>query len=192
VTDRRPVKGAATPRSPPLIEQSAEWPSPRSRSKTVGFDGGFVAHKHFWIGAYLQFTPFSFERLSGEKVLGEGSGFLGSGGLSAKARVPIGDAFVLRGGLTLGRNVVSYDGKSKSSGDKFELSGGGFNVGAVIDGAWRASQKVGASMQLGFVSQVSGSAEVKGYPTKATAEGTNRDFGFSPIFFLTVGPELFL
>jgi hypothetical protein len=158
---------------------------------TFGLDPSVVVHRHFAVGGYLQLTPFAFERTSGSNVIGEGSGAFVSGGVSAKARLPVGEQWLLRAGLTLGRNYVTYEGKSRSSGSPFELTGGGWNAGLVADGAWRASERFGASVQLGFFSQVSGAAEVKGPPTAATGS-SDRDFRFAPVVFLTVGPELYL
>lgn len=163
-----------------------------SLAPTFSLDPSFVVHPNFAIGVYVQATPFSFDRMSGSKTIGSGSGFWLSAGASAKGRIAIRDVAILRGGLTFGRNFVSYSGETSEGGSEFELSGGGFSAGPVIDGVYRVSPKVGVSAQLGFLSQFSGSATVKGYPTNLTAEGEERDFRFKPIFFFTVGPELFL
>lgn len=157
----------------------------------IGVDVGWVAHPHFTLGGYLLASPFSFERKSGSDVIGEGDGVFVSVGLAAKGRLELSEKAILRGGLNLGRNFVSYDGET-NTGAPFELSGGGLNLGAVADGVLRLAPSFGLSAQLGFVSQISGSADVEGFPTNATAEGSTRDFGFKPIVFFTVGPELFL
>jgi len=156
-------------------------------------DTAWVAHPYFEVGAYGVIAPLSVERTSGSEVIGRGNGALVSGGVAAKGRYAFSEHVLARGGLTLARNYVGYSGKMETSrgGDDFSLSGGGWSVGAVADFVWRASSKLGASAQLGFLSQVGGSADVKGPPTSATGGG-HRDFGFSPIVYLTVGPELFL
>lgn len=157
---------------------------------SVWLDGGFVLHPNFSVGPILQLTPFAFDRMSGDNVIGDGSGTLFSVGAAAKARLRATDAITVRGGLLVTRNFVSYDGQS-TGGGSFELSGGGFGVGAAADLAYQLSQKLGLSAQLAFFGQPSGSANVKGYPTNATAEGEERDFGFKPLFFFTAGPELY-
>ncbi|HMJ14720.1 MAG TPA: hypothetical protein VK524_25085 [Polyangiaceae bacterium] len=158
---------------------------------SVGVDGGWVPHPSFWLGAYLQLTPFTFDRTSGDEVIGDGSGTFTSVGLSAKARFGVSENVMLGGGLTLGRNFVSYEGED-DAGNGFELSGGGLNMGATVEAVLRTSAKLGLSTQLSFLSQVSGSADVKGYPTSITGSGEDRDFSFTPIFFFSAGPTLFL
>ncbi len=153
-------------------------------------DVGYVAHPFFSIGPYLKFTPFAFERMSGSDVIGEGDGSFASLGAAAKARFVTSETLTLRAGLTLGYNIVSYEGTNEN-GSSFELSGTGINIGLMADASLRVAPTVGVSAQLAFLSQVSGSADVSGPPTNITAEGETRDFGFSPIFFLTVGPELY-
>jgi hypothetical protein len=199
----QPEGGATKPREP-AVEAAARvgamfagemspvnWFRTETKlSPLFSLDAGWVLHPNFSLGPYLQLTPFSFERKSGSNVIGTGTGTFVSLGAVAKGRLTVSEKVGLRGGLTLGRNFVSYEGES-DSGAKFKASGGGFNVGLVADAVWRASAKVGASAQFGFVSQLGGSADVEGYPTNITAEGDTRDFDFAPIFFLTVGPELF-
>jgi hypothetical protein len=85
---------------------------------------------------------------------------------------------------------VAYSGTV--DGASFEAAGGGFSAGLVADAVYRASKKLGASAQLGFLSQFGGSATVSGPPLRETGGNPDRSFGFPPIFFLTVGPELFL
>jgi len=65
-------------------------------------------------------------------------------------------------------------------------------MGLVFDTVWRASSKIGMSAQLGFLSQVYGSATVKGPPSGSTGGDGARDMAFKPILFVVVGPELFL
>ena len=158
---------------------------------SVGLDAGWVLSRYFWLGGYLQFTSFSFERKSGDEVIGEGDGVFTSLGLSAKGRLPVSETVAVGGGLTLGRNIVSYEGES-TSGGTFELSGGGLNVGATAETLLRLSTKLGATAQLSFLSQVSGSADLEGYPTSITGEAEGRKFSFKPVFFFTIGPTLFL
>lgn len=161
-----------------------------SAAPLLGVDAAWVPIRYFSVGPYVSFSPYSFDRMSGSRKLGEGSGIFFSGGVAAKARLPVSDSFTLRGGLTLGLNIVSYDGKSTESSGTFELSGTGLQVGAVVDGVYRFSPKVGIVGQLGFFAQPTGSASVRGYPTDMTAEGESRKFGFKPIFMASVGPEL--
>ncbi len=160
---------------------------------SFGYDGGYVASRYFLFGAYAQLTPFTFERMSGSSVIGDGDGLFASGGFSLKGRLPLSESLILRAGVTLGLNAVSYSGKTKDTKATFELSGLGHNLGLSADAVWRASPKVGAVAQVGFLSQpFFGSADVSGPPTNASAEGATRDFRFSPVFFVSVGPELFL
>ncbi len=158
---------------------------------SVGLDAGWVLSRYLWLGGYLQFTSFTFERESGDEVIGEGDGTFASLGLSAKGRLPVSGTVAVGGGLTLGRNIVSYEGES-TSGGTFELSGGGWNVGATAETLLRLSTKLGASAQLSFLSQVSGNADLEGYPTSITGEAEGRKFSFKPVFFFTIGPTLFL
>jgi hypothetical protein len=162
-----------------------------SMAPSVALDAGWVLSRYLWLGGYWQFTSFSFERKSGDEVIGEGDGTWTSVGLSAKGRLPVSDAVAVGGGLTLGRNIVSYEGES-TSGGTFELSGGGWNVGATAETLLRLSTKLGVTAQLSFLSQVSGSADLEGYPTGITGEAEGRKFSFKPIFFFTIGPTLLL
>lgn len=152
-------------------------------------DAGYVAHPNFSFGPYLQFTPFSFERTSGSAVIGEGNGGFTSVGVAAKARLVASERLTLRGGLTLGYNVVSYEGSNEND-STFDLSGTGLSAGLMADASLRVGPTIGISAQFAFLSQVSGSADVTGPPTNITG-GETRDFTFTPIFFLTVGPEMY-
>lgn len=156
----------------------------------VGLDQGWVLARYFSLGSYVVFSPFAFDRKSGTRTIGEGSGVLLSGGLAAKGRLPISDIFVLRAGFTLGANFVSYDGKRTDGTGTFEMKGGGLQVGLATDVVYRISSRLGIVGQFGFLAQPTGTASVKGYPTGITAEGEQRKFGFKPLFGLTVGPEL--
>lgn len=156
---------------------------------SLWLDVGYVAHPNFSLGPYLKFTPFSFDRTSGSDVVGEGNGGFTSVGVAAKARLVVSEALTLRGGLTLGYNVVSYEGTNEND-SSFDLSGTGVNAGLMADASLRVGQTLGISAQFAFLSQVSGSADVAGPPTNITG-GETRDFTFTPIFFLTVGPEMY-
>src|SRR5262249_34042437 len=135
----------------------------------LGADVGWVVAPHLSVGAYSLFSPFSFDRMSGSQKIGEGSGFIASGRAALKAHVALSDAFTLRGGATVGLNVVSYDGHSTASqSETFELSGFGLQVGAVAEASYRFSRNLGFVGTLGFFSQPFtslGTATVKGYPT---------------------------
>lgn len=159
-------------------------------SPMISIDPEWILHKYVALGAYFTVAPISGVRGPTTTYKSDASGLIVSGGFAAKARFEIGDSLILRGGLNLGRNAVSYSGKT--GGSDFEASGGGFNVGLVADGVWRASKRFGVSSQLGFLTQLGGSADVKGPPTAETGGKKERDFDMPPIFFLTVGPELFL
>jgi len=159
-------------------------------SPSIWLDAGWVLLPGLSLGPYLQYSPFSFKRMSGSNEIGSGDGTFVSVGAAAKGRLTLSEKVGLRGGATVGRNFVSYEGESNTGGT-FKASGGGWNVGLLADLVWRASPRLGASVQLAFLSQLGGSASVEGYPTNITAEGDSRDFNFAPIFFVTVGPELF-
>ena len=176
---------------PGEISPSNWFHTQAAAAPSLGLDAGWVLSRYFWLGGYLQFTSFTFERMSGDEVIGEGDGVFTSVGMSAKARLPVSDAVAVGGGLTLGRNIISYDGES-TSGGTFELSGGGLNVGATAETLLHFSPKLGVTAQLSFLSQVSGSADLEGYPTRSTGEAEGRDFSFKPIFFFTIGPTLLL
>jgi hypothetical protein len=161
-------------------------------SPSFAYDGGFLVNRHFIFGAYAQLTPYSFDRVSGEKTIGDGSGLFASSGFSIKGRLPISDTFSARAGATIGFNLVTQAGKMKDGKGEFEFFGRGLNVGLNADAVWRASPKVGAVAQLAFLTQPLGEADVVGWPSAATAEGATRDFRFSPKIFLMLGPELFM
>ncbi len=156
-----------------------------------GYDGGYLVNRFFLMGAYVDFVPYSFDRKSGDATIGDGSGWLLSGGFSLKGRFEVNDAFILRGGATVGFNASSQDGKMKD-GREFEFAGRGLNLGLNADAVWRASSKVGAVARLAFLTQPLGEATVTGWPTNATAEGETRDFRFAPKIMVSVGPQLFL
>jgi hypothetical protein len=130
-------------------------------------------HRYFAIGGYLQATPYSFERKSGSNVIGTGDGVFASAGFSGEARFTLSDDLLFRGGLTVGRNVVTFSGKTTSN-DSCEALCGGWNVGLVGDLAWRVSRRVGISTQLGFLSQISGSELPVRSRVRATSD-TRRD-----------------
>lgn len=159
-------------------------------SPMFSLDPQWVVHKYVTLGAYLNLAVFSGVRGPTNTYKSDTDGVIVSGGFAAKARFEIGDKVILRPGINLGRNAVSYSGKT--GGSDFEASGGGFNVGFVGDGVFRLSKVVGISSQFGFLTQLGGSADVKGPPTAETGGKKERDFDFAPIFFLTVGPEIFL
>jgi len=156
-------------------------------------DVGWFVSSHVSLGAYSLFSPFSFDRMSGSQKIGEGSGFIVSGGAAAKAHLALSDALTLRGGATFGVNAVSYDGHNTAvQSETFELAGFGLQIGAFAEASYRVSQNLGVVGTLGFFSQPFtslGRATVKGYPTNATAEGENRPFAFAPILMTTVGVE---
>jgi hypothetical protein len=176
---------------PGEISPSNWFHTEANAAPSVGLDAGWLASRYFWLGGYLQLTAFTFDRMSGDEVIGEGDGTFASIGASAKGRLPVSDALTLAAGLTVGRNVIAYEGESPE-GNAFELSGGGWNVGATTEALLRLSPKLGVSAQLSFLSQVSGSADLEGYPTSITGEAEGRDFSFKPIFFFSVGPTLYL
>ncbi len=153
-------------------------------------DPQWLLNRYVELGAYLMVAPLTIDRGARTTYHSEVDGAFASGGFAMKGRLEINEAVLLRGGVNLGLNSVAFSGKS--NGSTVEASGTGFDAGLVADGVWRLSRTFGVSAQLGFVSQVLGSAKVKGPPTAETGGKTDRDFRFSPIVFLTVGPELFL
>ena len=156
---------------------------------TYSIDASWIVHPSYAIGAYFQATPFSFDRKSDGEVIGNGTGAWKSGGFAGKARFRVSDKVLLRVGMTLGLNTTAFSGKT-DFGTPISASGSGWNVGAVGDAVFRASRNLGASVQLGFLSQGWGSATVAGPPTESTGSAA-RDFTFQPIVFIPVGPEFF-
>ncbi len=157
-------------------------PAETAVSPTFILDASWVVHPFFSIGPYLQLTPLSTERTYNEGTY-EGSAFWTSAGVIARARFQVSEMTLLRFGLSAGPNFISMSGETQST--DYEASGRGLNLGLVADAVFRFSQRVGVSAELGFLSQVSGSLAVEGLDDE-------RDFAFKPIFFLAVGPELFL
>jgi hypothetical protein len=157
-------------------------PAETSVSPTLILDASWIVHPFFAIGPYLQYTALSTERELGDTMY-EGSATWVSAGAIARARFQVSEKALLRVGLSAGPNFISMTGETSSS--DYEASGSGLNLGLVADGVLRFSQRFGMSGQLGFLSQVSGSFEVEG-------DDDEHDFAFKPIFFLAVGPELFL
>lgn len=153
-------------------------------------DPQWLVNRYVELGAYLMVAPLTIDRGARTTYHSEVDGAFASGGFAMKGRLELNDAVLLRGGLNLGLNSVAFSGKS--NGSTVEASGTGLDAGLVADGVWRMSRTFGLSAQLGFVSQLVGSAKVKGPPTAETGGKTDRDFRFAPIVFLTVGPEIFL
>ncbi len=157
-------------------------PAETGLSPTLILDASWIVHPFFAIGPYLQYTALSTERESNDTLYDGSASWLSLGAI-ARARFQVSQQALLRFGLSVGPNFLSMTGETSSS--DYEATGSGLNLGLVADGVLRFSQRWGASAQLGFLSQVSGKFELEG-------DDEERDFAFKPIFFIAVGPELFL
>lgn len=165
---------------PGELTPSNSVPLKTSVAPTFALNASWVAHPFFSLGVYLQLTPQAFERRFNTATY-EGQAFWTAAGAVGKVRFQVSKLALLRVGLSAGPNFISLKGDDSSS---IRASGSGLNIGLVADAALRLSRKVGATAQLGFLSQVNGSLAVEG--------ADDRDFSFKPIFFLMVGPELYL
>jgi hypothetical protein len=149
----------------------------------VTLDAHYVVHPFFTLGTYANFAPLSVERFMRTEVVGDGSGLLVSAGAYAKARFQVSESVLLRVGLAMGPNLLSMSGKSQ--GSDYSMGAAGLNMALVGEAVYRLSERAALGAQLGFLSQVSGSAKVEGSDKSA-------DFAFPPMFFLSVGPEIWL
>lgn len=135
----------------------------------------------FTFGAYAQITNAGYDRFDGGKQTNtDGSVTLLSLGPSVKARIPLGERVVLKAGVYLGYNHMSFS--VTESGKTIGASGGGLNIGFTGELAVQVSRAVAISAQASFISQVAGSVTVDG-------DSQDHDLAMTPKPFLTIGPQ---
>ena len=146
-------------------------------------DVSTIVHPFFTLGVFTQFSSADYQHTLYGQSVDDGRFKLLSAGASFKARIPIGEAFVLRVGALLGPNLEWASGSG--GGASYSAHGAGLDFAATVEGALRVSQPWGLSAQLAFTSQPVGSISIDG-------DSKSHDSAFAPLFFLAIGPELYL
>jgi hypothetical protein len=157
-------------------------------SPTFALDSARIMHRLVSVGTHVQLTPFSFDRVGDDKI-GEGDGFFASVDVAVKVRLQIHPQWLVRGGVALGVNTVSYAGDGEDGRFK-QTSSLGLSVGVLADLSFRCSQRLAITLQVNIIGQPAGSANLEGYPTSITGRAEGRKFVFTPLAFLSIGPEL--
>jgi hypothetical protein len=157
--------------------------APRGYAETaviVGAELNYLVHPYFTIGGYLGGMNATFTHESGDEMIGEGSLLIVSAGVTLKAHFELGPKTLARVGIFAGRNELRASGDVR--GTDYDASGSGLSLAPTVELVYRVSPRYALSVQASFLSQPSGSMDF--------GDG-DEDLAFKPMYYLSVGGELF-